>query len=60
MLLMVKKRFKPASYPITINGHELELPVRSSNATLIDGIYLGVATRLAKIFLIQSHFMMIS
>ncbi|MEX0423920.1 hypothetical protein KDV38_09320 [Providencia rettgeri] len=30
-------RFKPASYPITINGHELELPVRSSNATLIDG-----------------------
>lgn len=29
-------RFKPASYPITINGHELELPARSSNATLID------------------------
>ncbi|WP_272677259.1 hypothetical protein ACLI07_06010 [Providencia huaxiensis] len=29
-------KFKPASYPITINGPELELPARSSNATLID------------------------
>lgn len=29
-------RFKPKNYPITINGHQLELPIRSSNATLID------------------------
>nr|ELR5230685.1 hypothetical protein [Providencia rettgeri] len=29
-------RFKPASYPITINGHELDLPIRSANAVIID------------------------
>lgn len=30
------ERFKPASYPITINGHDLELPIRSANAVIID------------------------
>ncbi|MGG4664104.1 hypothetical protein [Providencia vermicola] len=29
-------RFKPASYPITINGHKLDLPIRSANAVIID------------------------
>ncbi|HEI8462127.1 TPA: hypothetical protein SLE68_001856 [Morganella morganii] len=29
-------RFKPALYDVTINGHDLQMPVRSSNATLID------------------------
>ncbi|MEX9296817.1 hypothetical protein AB7Z57_19885 [Providencia alcalifaciens] len=31
-----ENRFQPASYPVTINGHELEMPIRSSNATIID------------------------
>ncbi|WP_369310188.1 hypothetical protein [Providencia rettgeri] len=29
-------RFKPTSYPITINGYQLNLPIRSANATVID------------------------
>ncbi|HDN2513251.1 TPA: hypothetical protein P1K35_003473 [Providencia rettgeri] len=28
--------FKPVSYPITINGHKLDLPIRSANAVIID------------------------
>lgn len=30
------ERFKPASYSVTINGHELDMPIRSANATVID------------------------
>ncbi|ROP62111.1 hypothetical protein EDF81_0593 [Enterobacter sp. BIGb0383] len=30
------KSFRPAVYDVTINGHELSMPVRSSNAVLID------------------------
>lgn len=30
-------QFKPVDYPVIINGYEFELPVRSTNATLIDG-----------------------
>lgn len=29
-------RFKPATYEVVINGHELEMAVRSANATVID------------------------
>ena len=30
-------QFKTVDYPLIINGYEFELPVRSTNATLIDG-----------------------
>ncbi|AOR63077.1 hypothetical protein [Pectobacterium wasabiae] len=29
-------KFKPATYDVTINGHELEMSARSANATIID------------------------
>ncbi|WP_323637063.1 hypothetical protein [Pectobacterium polaris] len=29
-------KFKPATYDVTINGHQLEMPVRSANASVID------------------------
>ncbi|GAB1438515.1 hypothetical protein MASR2M36_12670 [Providencia sp.] len=31
-----ENNFKPASYPIVINGQALNLPIRSSNSTVID------------------------
>lgn len=30
-------RFKPITYNVTINGHEIEMAVRSANASVIDG-----------------------
>ncbi|MGG4606919.1 hypothetical protein [Providencia sp. Me31A] len=33
--------FKPANYPIVINGHTLDLPIRSSNSIVIDGNLFG-------------------
>lgn len=33
--------FKPASYPIVINGHALNLPIRSSDSTIIDANLFG-------------------
>lgn len=31
-----EKRFSPAEYQITLNGHDLKMPLRSANATIID------------------------
>lgn len=31
------ERFKPAEYKVIINGYQLEMPLQSTNATLIDG-----------------------
>ncbi|WP_426577392.1 hypothetical protein ACP179_04055 [Xenorhabdus stockiae] len=43
-------RFMPAEYEVTINGHELEMPLRSSNAAVIDGNIFNCQFPLGKPF----------
>ncbi|AOM42549.1 hypothetical protein [Xenorhabdus hominickii] len=43
-------RFKPSVYEVTINGHELEMPLRSSTATVIDGNLFQCSYPLGKPF----------
>ncbi|WP_446469091.1 hypothetical protein [Xenorhabdus stockiae] len=43
-------RFMPAEYEVTINGHELEMPLRSSNAAVIDGNVFNCQFPLGKPF----------
>lgn len=43
-------RFKPVDYKVTINGYELEMPLKSSNATVIDGNVFQCSYSLGKPF----------